>query len=547
MVAERIQLANVADFTGGLTLAADGFQLAKNETPDCLNVDFDARGGFRQRKGAVKFSTTVFANSLKSLAEYTTSAGGQQIIGHDGANVFYSTGGNFSTMAARGGIARTAVFKDNLYIVGNNQAAWRWDGTTKTNLGTAWNHDATPNTGNMPLGKLVASHMGSLWVANCRIDGVPKPNRIYWSAPNFPESWRSFDFIDIDIGADGDEITALVPWGDHMIVFKKRAMYALYGSSPDTFQVKPISRTHGAISQEAVVPTDLGVFFFSWPDGVYRYTSGDPEYIFDKLHPALTDGSIPHSAQAEISLGWGNRRLWLGVPWRGSDARSRCFVMDPTVGGAWTAYDLPVGPFLEFNPPGADALFFGADCTRRVLLRLDASQSFDTFVAGTDTPIKTRYRTAWMDGKQPSLKKRFVRPEVVTRMGDGAAIFVNVYWDYDPGFARRSFTLETTETPDDVAAPSPELSGLPAAEAGWNVSQFGQAKFARSFGGSSSDGGGGGAGGGGGLGLLANEVMRGRQLGACRAVALEFRGPETLQAWGVDSVTFKFVTRAPRS
>ena len=33
------------DFTGGLNLRADQFQLSKNESPDMLNVEIDPRGG----------------------------------------------------------------------------------------------------------------------------------------------------------------------------------------------------------------------------------------------------------------------------------------------------------------------------------------------------------------------------------------------------------------------------------------------------------------------------------------------------------------------
>lgn len=42
---------NLVDFTGGLNLRADAFQLLPNESPDMLNVEVDPRGGFRSRNG----------------------------------------------------------------------------------------------------------------------------------------------------------------------------------------------------------------------------------------------------------------------------------------------------------------------------------------------------------------------------------------------------------------------------------------------------------------------------------------------------------------
>ena len=47
----RLQPLDLMDFTGGLNLRKNQFQLAENESPDLLNVDIDPRGGFYTRKG----------------------------------------------------------------------------------------------------------------------------------------------------------------------------------------------------------------------------------------------------------------------------------------------------------------------------------------------------------------------------------------------------------------------------------------------------------------------------------------------------------------
>ena len=47
----RLDPLNLMDFTGGLNLRRNQFQLAENESPDLLNVDIDPRGGFYTRKG----------------------------------------------------------------------------------------------------------------------------------------------------------------------------------------------------------------------------------------------------------------------------------------------------------------------------------------------------------------------------------------------------------------------------------------------------------------------------------------------------------------
>ena len=47
----RLEPLDLMDFTGGLCLRRNQFQLASNESPDMLNVDVDPRGGFRTRRG----------------------------------------------------------------------------------------------------------------------------------------------------------------------------------------------------------------------------------------------------------------------------------------------------------------------------------------------------------------------------------------------------------------------------------------------------------------------------------------------------------------
>jgi hypothetical protein len=47
------------DFTGGLNLRADQFQLKRNESPDMLNVEVDPRGGLFTRGGIREINSTA--------------------------------------------------------------------------------------------------------------------------------------------------------------------------------------------------------------------------------------------------------------------------------------------------------------------------------------------------------------------------------------------------------------------------------------------------------------------------------------------------------
>ncbi len=57
---------NLADFTGGLNLRADAFELKDNESPEMLNVDVDPRGGVRSRRGWVRYNGTAITGTGNS-------------------------------------------------------------------------------------------------------------------------------------------------------------------------------------------------------------------------------------------------------------------------------------------------------------------------------------------------------------------------------------------------------------------------------------------------------------------------------------------------
>lgn len=76
----RIELEHQRDFTGGLNLADDPYNLASNESFDLQNVDIDRRGGFGLRRGSQKFITqttqrTVTATGAVRAGNVVTVSG----------------------------------------------------------------------------------------------------------------------------------------------------------------------------------------------------------------------------------------------------------------------------------------------------------------------------------------------------------------------------------------------------------------------------------------------------------------------------------------
>lgn len=551
---KRILTAAMNDFQGGLNLNADPFQLGKNATADCLNVDFDPLGGFAQRDAAVRINTTGLTSKPKSMWGYYTPDGSTRYaMVQQGNSVAYGTGGNFTQAGAGApfdvtttGVMHGATFRNpqsllsavtaaNVYIQRNaEQRAVRWDGSTFSALvdpavsPVSWSPTiGTQTYGRMPKAKFITAHRNYVFVAHVTEDTKVHSSRIRWSHNGQPEDWRVQDYIDIEPAA-GDAITGIASWNDRLLIFKNNAVFMLLGYDQDTFEVVNVSRTVGAVSQEAIAVCENGVFFFSWPEGVYFYNGRGLEDMFGDLRPMLEDGTVDRSQRGLISLIWLKQRLYLNVPTDITKTNNtETYVFDPalTSRGAWTRYQfngygLVTG--MEWTPPSYDSKWLavwdygGASNNDWRVVELHVNQSDDQY-ATDHVPISTRYQTPWMDLGSAAVVKSWRRPVLVLRGGIDYDLSFTLYTDYDNTVPVKSFTSGTAGT---TGSPLVWDSGL------WDVNVWG------------ADSG------------QAQEVVKADRLGRAIAVSLLVQGPNTLATaarWGVNSITWKYIPKRIRS
>lgn len=533
-----IQGTALTDFTGGLNLETDTFKLALNELPDVLNMELNKRGGLQLRRG-ISNHAVAHASRITSMWMYIDSTGTARLMDTTTTNgtVRYYNGTawvttNLGTVNMGAGIpTRAATFKDRVYMQSGSVDPWRWNGSSNAvQLTTfAFNNDlenptSAASTGEMPRAKLICSWMGSMWVAQTTESGTLHPNRVRWSHPNFPEDWHQDHYIDVDPGKDNDGITALVPLEDRLLVFKRSSIHVIYGAPPTGVGVRSLTYEVGALTQDAVVATDIGVYFYDPNEGVYLIQDKGPIWQFEPLYHAHRDGRISTTTADEVMIGWGNRRLWLSMPYEGSSERDAIFVLDPQFGrkgsGAWTRYDTNavLGPFLEWTPPLGEHQFLAAAAydagTEGEVVALDQPTSVDTYdMALADEHIESRFRTSWVDLGEPYRQKRWKRPEIVLQSGTEADIDVEAYSDYDFGTARRRFTLTASASGNSMV---------------WDSDNWDEANWAADT-------------------TLLNKIERGSPLGNGRSVALHFIGPITDVEWGVNQVAFKYIPRKIRN
>jgi len=488
-----IRVVQADDFTGGLNLEANVFQLASNQSSDMLNVDINPRGGFQRRLGCVQRNASAIGSlsagsfTPHRLYPWDGEQGKKLMLATDN-KVFHSTTGNFTDLGVTSDATYGAEFgswtteaSSYLYMsLGHGYVPRKWDGTTLTTLtasGTgAWQNDlATPNGTHMPKCEHIAVHNERIWVADIMEGSTHHPNRVRFSHPLFPESWRELDYIDIVGG--GGTITAIVPFGGHLLVFKNRAVFAIYGYSEDTFQVVEITRSVGTPNSKGLVATERGVYFFSYPDGMFFYDGKTIRDIFKNVRPMIYDAGVSETALGSISVGYANNKVFLSVP-AGSSATggayqydqsgiaydfyersyggiSRAnratvsFVWDETVGnGAWTVYRTAdgygfVSPIV-YGDNNGNTSFVAVHPYQPYAFNFDVKNTHNDNFTGTPSSYNSYYVMPWQDAGNYVTKKLWRRPEFVLRRETSAVnLDVSVYHDWNAVDVQKSYTVSS--------------------------------------------------------------------------------------------------------
>jgi len=387
----------------------------------------------------------------------------------------------------------------------------------------------------MPKANLVASHIDRLWVADTYEDGGAYPNRVRFSHPAFAESWRELDYIDVLGGGNG--ITALVPFGDQLLIFKKRSVFLLSGYDEETFQLVPISTEIGAINPQCVVATEQGVFFFSWPDGLFVFNGTGFTDLFVSLRPLLRTGEITETAVNGTFLSWFDRRIFLSMPLGiepevyetydesgvnynadtvkyGGGIRASTptvtFVWDSTIkeGGSWTRYatgdGYAYGPGTDFVQSNGSRASIVAHAKKPVLLESTNNGTCVDTINGTNHTFDAYYYTKWQDANSTTAKKFWRRPEMVVRQtGYDTNVAVNVYHDWNRSQADRNFTIQL------------DARDIEGGYESWVQPDLG------------------------------SDLAKGNNLGLANSVQLKISSNSTTP-WGINSIVFKFNPRRAR-
>lgn len=525
MAKGALQVQYFNDFTGGLNNKMQRQSLALNESPDCQDVVFNARGGFASRRGFKTLSTQSTLDGGYIGGQF--SAGTEVLWGIDKDGKLWTwTGALFTTVTTSSPadmtrVVTSAVWGNKLYFanwLNTGSLLMRyWNGTAFTTLTNTVNNDYTaPTGGNAPLARLIADHAGHMWWADTVESGTRHRSRVRWSHPLQPEDFAAADYFDIEPDDETNQITALVPFQEMLLVFKKRGVFAIYGYERETFVVQRLSSVAGVSCQQAVA-TNAGVAYWWSVDGnVYAFNGRGIVPIGERITDVVNQGIVVEGCLSN-RVAWIENQLWVSL--RKTDDSRLMFVYDPAVGknGAWTRF--------SYAPT---SMFWWRSTTNTVPFILldvgalfdwgDKNQVVDTLL-GTDIPIPAYYKMAWFTAQDAGLRKKWSRPHITAACNDAAVLDIDVYYDFVESGVVKQLQLVI----DSPALGSGMLwddgTGLVGGDWGdvWA-----------------------------GTGDPVYEFQRIPSLGRSHAVQLRFEMKQHASKWWVDSVTIPYYTKSYR-
>lgn len=404
----------------GLDLINDPQEVGAASAVDMLNMDLDRRGRLRTRDGYTNFTASVVGAVVKDIEPYYTIGGTKQlVVGTVGNYYVYDTAGAQVGNALGSTIPRmvrwgspTAEYVIVVAPSGGGTTLRYWDGAT-------WTASAGPGISTAYGGFGVSPIDNRLLIAGGGT--ATEASRVRFSNAGDPFTWTATDFVDITPG-DGEQITAIVPFRDVVIVFKETKFAVFYSTSIDAtgapiFNYRMVDAGVGCVGPFAFCADATGVYFMD-RKGVYRTTGSDPAPVSAALQP-LWFGDVPeaYSGSALATQYLSNTvlesfqgRVHCAVTTGASTTNDRLLVFDP-ITNDWIVWNVPAASMASFRVSNDEELMFGYASGLTHVGRLAPAYTTDAATA-----ISFSYQSGWYDLGVPGQEK-VLRRSMLTGTG----------------------------------------------------------------------------------------------------------------------------------
>ena len=417
-VAPRIKTdaTRLEAFDGGLNLRDAPTEIDLSETPDCMNVTLDERGGAVSRLGLSKLngssllpatpSTLYYSRVADALLAYiSTDAGNGKLYKSTDGGVNWSLVLGTFTAGAKAAITDFAGTNGPRVVVVNTL-----DGVYSFAADLASNVHAAGGSANMTevRGSAIAVWQNKCWVVgDPRDDTTHSRARVWFCNAGNEQLWTiATAFVDIR-DVDPYECTAIgagqgmdVTGKPTLVVYKERSTYRINDSTTGQYTTLH-AKGAGAVSPLAVA-SNLGRICSINEQGIW-VTDGlaVPIRVSDKLEPLFTAEALNFSQLSSWAAAPYRDRVVFTLPRAGSSTNNLVLEYHPAVG--WTVpHNLALGPLATYTK-----------ATAKLISAAAASGAvFETFKGGTDdgAAIASRYQTPWVEpGKGDEVRLRAMR------------------------------------------------------------------------------------------------------------------------------------------
>jgi hypothetical protein len=141
--------------------------------------------------------------------------------------------------------------------------------------------------------KYLATHLSRVFGS----DGVS----LFYSNVGFPEQWNpdNSEAVNAD---DSDQITGIHAAHEVLIIFKRNAMYALYGNDPDSWTIRQVSSDTGCVSHRSIRTIEGITYWWSLKGPVAWDAIGLPRMIgVPLIGPTIESTNIDFSQLSNIA------------------------------------------------------------------------------------------------------------------------------------------------------------------------------------------------------------------------------------------------------
>lgn len=330
----ELEPKTIRDFKAGLNTLQDSSAIPDNAAQDLSNVDVYT-GRIEKRRGTLKANSTALTGNqaIRKGHEYIASNGTFYLLTVSSNTIFYSSDGGATNTVGTSthGITSTTRFQ-TINALGN---AYFISSTTNA---IVFNGSAFTQNTSIPLGSAAAFFAGRIWVAN--------GSTLYGSRVSSDTDWTDDGVDDADAfsavvrSQDGYSITALVPFGPDLLVFKSYSVDRLVLNNDGlTFSLVPVISHIGTNYPEAIQSEDNEVVWLAH-DGVYAYNGAEIKRISENIQPTIASlaqlsaasRSYTETTQANFALGT-------------STGVSTSITPDSVVLSTWTAIDTSTTDF----------------------------------------------------------------------------------------------------------------------------------------------------------------------------------------------------------